>query len=97
MSWAARRVTTRIEDNAYCLLGLFGVNMALIYGEGRRAFIRLQEEIVKSEDNHSIFAWSMKDIKVSGLFAPNPDYFYKYHSVRLRESLHGREPFALTN
>jgi hypothetical protein len=33
MSWAANRETTRIEDKAYCLLGLFGVNMRLLYGE----------------------------------------------------------------
>jgi hypothetical protein len=35
MSWATRRVTTRAEDSAYCLLGLFGVNMPLLYGEGQ--------------------------------------------------------------
>ena len=97
LSWAARRVTTRTEDKAYSLLGLFGVNMALIYGEGQRAFFRLQEEIIKSEDDHTIFAWSMKDIKVSGLLAPSPDYFYGCQSVRMRELLHGREPFTLTN
>jgi hypothetical protein len=34
MSWAAGRETTRIEDLAYCLLGIFDVNMPLLYGEG---------------------------------------------------------------
>ncbi|KAK5734988.1 hypothetical protein LTR17_008477 [Elasticomyces elasticus] len=38
MSWAARRVTARPEDEAYCLLGIFDVNLPLIYGEGGRAF-----------------------------------------------------------
>jgi hypothetical protein len=42
MSWAADRETTRSEDLAYCLLGIFGVNMPLLYGEGYRAFLRLQ-------------------------------------------------------
>ncbi|KAK0614948.1 hypothetical protein B0T17DRAFT_592806 [Bombardia bombarda] len=37
MSWAANRETTRTEDAAYCLLGIFKVHMPLIYGEGRRA------------------------------------------------------------
>lgn len=46
MSWAVNRETTRIEDMAYCLLGVFKVNMPLIYGEGVRAFRRLQEEII---------------------------------------------------
>lgn len=48
MSWAANRQTSRVEDEAYCLLGLFGVNMPLLYGEGRAAFTRLQEESIKS-------------------------------------------------
>jgi hypothetical protein len=41
-SWASQRETTREEDIAYCLLGLVGVNMPLLYGEGTRAFYRLQ-------------------------------------------------------
>ncbi|KAL2174185.1 heterokaryon incompatibility protein-domain-containing protein [Thermothelomyces heterothallicus CBS 202.75] len=57
MSWAANRTTTRIEDQAYSLLGIFGVNMPIIYGEGTKAFLRLQEEIIKRSDDHSIFAW----------------------------------------
>jgi hypothetical protein len=58
MSWAANRITTRPEDIAYCLLGIFNVNMPLIYGEGAKAFVRLQEEIIKTSDDHSIFAWT---------------------------------------
>ena len=57
MSWAAGRVTTRVEDTAYCLLGLFGINMPLIYGEGRRAFRRLQEEIIRHSNDLSVLAW----------------------------------------
>ncbi|KAJ2896788.1 hypothetical protein MKZ38_005234 [Zalerion maritima] len=47
MSWAPRRHTTRTEDQAYCLLGLFDVSMPMLYGEGSKAFIRLQEEIIR--------------------------------------------------
>ena len=57
MSWAATRTTTRLEDRAYSLLGIFGVNMPTIYGEGANAFMRLQEEIMKKSDDQSIFAW----------------------------------------
>ncbi|KAI9060062.1 hypothetical protein FKP32DRAFT_1578639, partial [Trametes sanguinea] len=57
MSWAARRRTTRIEDEAYSLLGLFGLYMSPIYGEGANAFIRLQEQIVRNVPDLSIFAW----------------------------------------
>ncbi|KAI0153056.1 heterokaryon incompatibility protein-domain-containing protein [Xylariaceae sp. FL1272] len=57
MSWASRRVTTRQEDMAYSMLGIFDVNMPLIYGEGSRAFQRLQDEILKTSNDESIFAW----------------------------------------
>lgn len=57
MSWVSGRETKREEDIAYCLLGLFSINMPILYGEGSRAFLRLQEEIIKRSDDQSIFAW----------------------------------------
>ncbi|PIL27103.1 hypothetical protein GSI_10243 [Ganoderma sinense ZZ0214-1] len=57
MSWAADRETTRPEDEAYCLMGIFGIFMPPLYGEGRNAFLRLQEEIMRQIDDPSIFAW----------------------------------------
>lgn len=58
MSWAAKRSTSRTEDLAYCLLGIFDVNMPLLYGEGKKAFRRLQEEIMKANPtDHTLFAW----------------------------------------
>lgn len=45
MNWASVRATTRVEEIAYALLGIFDVIMPLLYGEGKRAFIRFQEEI----------------------------------------------------
>ncbi|KAI5985043.1 heterokaryon incompatibility protein-domain-containing protein, partial [Pisolithus albus] len=57
MSWAAERRTTRVEDRAYSLMGLFGVNMPMLYGEGKKAFQRLQLEIIRISSDQSIFAW----------------------------------------
>ena len=57
LAWAARRRTTRVEDTAYCLLGLLGVHMPLLYGEGERAFVRLQQEIINMRDDNSLLAW----------------------------------------
>ncbi|KAI1292986.1 HET-domain-containing protein [Xylaria venustula] len=55
MVWASRRITTRAEDRAYSLMGLFNVNMPLLYGEGgRNAFDRLQDEIIKRTNDQSI-------------------------------------------
>ena len=60
MSWAAQRDTKRKEDLAYCLLGIFGIAMPMIYGEGgEQAFLRLQEQIIKATTDHSILAWGL--------------------------------------
>lgn len=59
MSWASGRETTRVEDIAYCLMGLFNINMPLLYGEGKRAFFRLQEQILNTSDDDSILAWAI--------------------------------------
>ena len=42
---------------AYCLLGIFSINMLLLYGEGAKAFVRLQEETLKISNDQSLFAW----------------------------------------
>ena len=75
MSWASDRTTTRIEDIAYSLMGLFEVNMPLLYGEGSKAFTRLQHEIVKISDDESIFAWEDSCVLESGAFARSPSAF----------------------
>jgi hypothetical protein len=54
LSWTKNRQTKLEEDEAYSLLGIFNVSMALIYGEGKeRAFKRLQEEIDKASTHQS--------------------------------------------
>lgn len=59
MTWAHDRETTRGEDLAYCLMGLFDVNMPLLYGEGEeKAFTRLQREIITARSDQSILAWT---------------------------------------
>jgi hypothetical protein len=110
MSWASKRKTTRIEDTAYCLMGLFGVNMPLLYGEGRDAFIRLQLEILKMSDDETIFAWEHYTVPraldsrepnwtgaESGLLAPFPAYFH--HSGDLRRILFDKDRpvYSMTN
>ena len=57
MSWAARREAGKVEDEAYSLLGIFGIYLPLNYGEGRNAFIRLQEAIMKDIPDQTLFAW----------------------------------------
>ncbi|KAE8449732.1 hypothetical protein EG329_007507 [Mollisiaceae sp. DMI_Dod_QoI] len=77
MSWAANRQTTRIEDMAYCLLGIFDIHMPLLYGEGQVAFTRLQEEICRKTTDMSLFAWKTMQPNdlYSGLLARSPSNF----------------------
>ena len=71
MSWASRRVTTRDEDIAYCLLGIFNVNMPLLYGEGEKAFIvshalASSKTFTTTRDNNESFAqtWSLPLVRL---------------------------------
>jgi hypothetical protein len=77
MSWASDRETTRKEDEAYCLMGLFDVNMPLLYGEGTRAYTRLQEEIIKTDDDDSILAYGPNTGEVHLASRVNSRFTYK--------------------
>lgn len=94
ISWASSRTTTIDEDIAYCLMGIFQVNMPLLYGEGGNAFIRLQEEIIRRSDDHSIFAW--QGHLSSGMLASSPEFFQGSTDI-VRVNSIPTEPFTLTN
>lgn len=104
MSWAATRETTREEDIAYCLMGIFAVNMPLLYGEGPKAFSRLQEEIMKQSDDHLLFAWTGEHDAhaVHGLLADSPACFKpKMRTLSTSDPLSPRfpelDPYSMTN
>jgi len=88
MSWAASRETTRVEDEAYCLMGIFGINMPLLYGEGPRAFRRLQEAIMREDEDYTLFAWTPARLAhtggptFGGLLAHSPRDFAKLRADR---------------
>lgn len=77
LSWASGRSTTRVEDMAYSLLGLLGVNMPLIYGEREQAFTRLQEETLRRSSDESMFTWTHCDSSSSrsSIFADDVSQF----------------------
>jgi len=105
MSWASQRKTTRVEDTAYCLLGILGVNMPLLYGEGAGAFIRLQEELIRHSDDQTIFVsdWRSGAKQVldtdpyQGVLARSPAAFSRCNSLESRGDSSHRARFALTN
>ncbi|KAI8963150.1 HET-domain-containing protein [Daldinia sp. FL1419] len=99
MSWAADRETTRSEDTAYCLLGIFDINMPLLYGEGSKSFVRLQREIIKVSNDQSILAWDSRyynhDSWASAL-APCPSGFRLCGSVVRSDDIH-QSAYSITN
>ena len=104
-SWAAGRQTTRVEDTAYSLLGIFDVNMPLLYGEGHKAFHRLQEQIIHESGDDSILAWDYfkpeqwnDDIDLENvLLAPSPDFFQGCRNVRHSRPIAWNDVIDLTN
>ncbi|KAI0656714.1 hypothetical protein C8Q70DRAFT_1107990 [Cubamyces menziesii] len=81
MSWAASREARREEDRAYSLMGIFGVHLSTIYGEGNHAFVRLQEEILKQTSDQSIFAWgsSLHEHQSGTFVATAKEHNYEQH------------------
>lgn len=81
MSWASEMTAFRTEDLAYALLGLFDVGMPIIYGEGGKAFLKLQEEIIRDTDDFSLLAWDNFDgQECNGLFAYSPACFRRFRN-----------------
>ena len=98
MSWASARTTSRPEDMAYCLLGIFGVNMPLLYGEGaNKAFIRLQKEILAFSSDETIFAWASTE-SFSGVLATSANHFNDSSNIiRVDSAEDARAPLMMTN
>lgn len=105
MVWASRRQTTREEDAAYCLMGLFGVNMPLLYGEKSRAFRRLQLEILQTSADWTFLDWDSPqgpmreavaggwELETAETLAGDPGDFRYSHGIHKTEiSPEQREP-----
>lgn len=100
MSWAAKRHTSRVEDMSYCLFGLFDIHLPLIYGEGRKAFIRLQEAIASENNDLSLFAWTSLpgDNVLRGILANSLSEFRECGSIeRNTDPTISRDEFSFTN
>jgi hypothetical protein len=75
--------------------------MALLYGEGDLAFIRLQEAIMKDSGDETLFALKRKEkrreIIFEGLLAMSPDWFGGSGNI-IEKILNQRsKPFMVTN
>jgi hypothetical protein len=101
MVWVSKRQTTRIEDMAYCLIGIFDIPLSIAYGEGQKAFHRLQAEIVQRSHDRELFAWNGSSSSLNSMFAAGPQGFFPMESESLRtvgEDIAGSDPtYVLTN
>ncbi|KAH8194359.1 hypothetical protein TruAng_011479 [Truncatella angustata] len=104
-SWASRRKTSRQEDMTYCLLGLLNITMPLLYGEGNRAFARLQEERLKQRHDQTLLAWGLDDklsqfyqrrYLIRSLLAPSPEAYIAWNSNIALDAFRGAH-FTSTN
>lgn len=98
LSWSSRRSATRLEDEAYSLLGILNISMPLLYGEGRQAFHRLQEEVIKNSTDHSIFAWDPWLPSHFGLLlSPSPFGFRNGRYIQNRQIVSEDDTYEMTN
>jgi ankyrin repeat protein len=104
--WAETRRTTQEEDWAYCLLGIFGVFMPLIYGEGKaHAVRRLKKEIadaVNRDDGPKRQEWNLseKEEKCHQLFrltSGDQDATYEWYKDRVEARVEGTCQWFLTH
>ena len=101
MVWASKRKTTRIEDMAYCLIGIFNIPLSIAYGEGPMAFHRLQVEIVQRSHDRGLFAWNGSPSSHNSMFAAGPEAFFPLEGSLLttggKVAVSADPTYALTN
>ena len=71
----SKRKTTRVEDIAYCLIGLLAIPLSIAYGEGNMAFRRLQVEILQHSHDLGLFTWTGQPSTYNSMLAEGPQCF----------------------
>ncbi|KAG2116132.1 hypothetical protein DEU56DRAFT_840546 [Suillus clintonianus] len=100
MIWAAGRRTTRSEDVAYSLMGIFDVCIPITYGEGaQRAFFRLIEAIMQVSNDPGVLYWAGKPAQIHGLSTafPSAPACYVGRPDNIRSLADEKREFSLTN
>ncbi|TFK43964.1 hypothetical protein BDQ12DRAFT_752979 [Crucibulum laeve] len=98
MGWAANRTTSRGEDSAYCLMGIFGVSLSPAYGEGAdQAFFRLTEAIIQVSNNPDILNWAGSPAYTSHPTRMLPSSPARYLGRPKLQVIHSPQSLMLTN
>jgi hypothetical protein len=91
MSWMSRRRTTRTEDIAYSMIGIFAVGITIAYGEGEKAFHRLQGEIMQRCNDIDLLAWTGPASDDNTGIASGPACFSATRTDRRKDSDHDED------
>ncbi len=65
------------------------MNMPMLYGEGSKAFQRLQEEIMRQDEDYTVFAWSLNydcSPSLTGILASSPANFSEAVPISVKKS-----------
>jgi len=91
LSWAARRKASRVEDEAYSLLGLFALSMPTLYGSGEKAFQMFLEEVLRRTGDVTSLVWNKPleshATSLSGLLPSSPAAYASKRCARTTGSL----------
>ncbi|KAF9243206.1 hypothetical protein BU15DRAFT_72397 [Melanogaster broomeanus] len=96
MSWASKRDTYFDEDIAYSLISLFGVNLTITYGEGKKAFPRLVEAIMTMKPKWDVFAWVGQASPDYPAFPSHPRCYAQFDERMVGDDV-GISDFTVTN
>jgi len=87
-SWASGGNTTRLEDQAYCLMGLFDVNMPLLYGEGHKAFLDLNlRSLIGHLTSRFMLGWHPGQESCTIARALAPDFYSIRYCGRVEKAI----------
>ncbi|KAF1809210.1 HET-domain-containing protein [Eremomyces bilateralis CBS 781.70] len=89
MAWAEKRETTKEEDQAYCLMGIFDVSLPVIYGEGKRKALQRLREAIDKRSGDTQVEWNNKErdcMQALRTSASDYEQFKERNSSRLRDT-----------
>jgi hypothetical protein len=88
---ASTRQTTRVEDAAYSLLGIFSLSLPVVYGEGDKALGRFLAQLLASSGDTSIIAWTGKSGSFNSCLPANITVFSQFPTSYIPQAITAAE------
>jgi hypothetical protein len=93
---ASTRQTTRVEDAAYSLLGIFSMSLPVVYGEGDKALGRFLAQLLTSSGDSSILAWTGRSGSFNSCLPVNIAVFDQLPTTHIPPALERTEMDGIT-